>query len=156
MLWMEVPASRGRTSARYSRTGTFSRRQVSKTDRIAATFGAASSLSTWSSSFFRAQPAASSFPPGCCSARSPDHRGIASASATKTTCSSLPCRARSMAVPICPPLPVPCGGLFGHVVRPFFSHAFSVISKGERSLHFQLGRNRMLLPIHRAVAYTLP
>ena len=44
--WMEVSASLGRTAARYSRTGTFSRRQVSNTDRIAATFGAASSLPT--------------------------------------------------------------------------------------------------------------
>jgi hypothetical protein len=49
---MDVSAKPGRMSARYSRTRIFSRRQLSTTDRIAATFGPACWLPTWIQ-FFR-------------------------------------------------------------------------------------------------------
>ena len=44
---MDVSAKPGRTPARYSRIGTFSRRQLSTMDRMAATFGPACWLPTW-------------------------------------------------------------------------------------------------------------
>ena len=49
---MDVSAKPGRTPARYSRIGTFSRRQLSTMDRMAATFGPACRLPTWIQ-FFR-------------------------------------------------------------------------------------------------------
>src|SRR5260370_10901530 len=45
--WMGVSARPGRTAAKYSRTGMFIRRQVSTTERMAATLGPACSLPMW-------------------------------------------------------------------------------------------------------------
>jgi hypothetical protein len=50
--WTGSWAKPGRTDARYSRTGILRRRQLSSTERIAATFGPACSLPTWIQ-FFR-------------------------------------------------------------------------------------------------------
>ena len=50
--WIEVSASPGKTAARYSRIGIPIRRQLSTTDKMAATFGPACRLPTWIQ-FFR-------------------------------------------------------------------------------------------------------
>src|SRR5665213_1091640 len=50
--WMGTLARPGNTEPRYSRTGSFIRRQLSMTDRMAATFGPACSLPRWIQ-FFR-------------------------------------------------------------------------------------------------------
>ena len=45
--WIETSLRPGRTAARYSRAAMPRRRQVSSTERIAATFGRASRLPKW-------------------------------------------------------------------------------------------------------------
>ena len=50
--WIERLAIPGRIEAKYCRKGTLSRRQLSMTERMAATFGPAYSLPAWIQ-FFR-------------------------------------------------------------------------------------------------------